>query len=69
VKRYVVRQPFRGMATFLVEAHTAAEALAKVNGRGGGENEGVECVDRDAVRIYKAVFARRDRPRKRRNPP
>lgn len=59
-RRYLVQQSFRGVATFLVEADTAAEALAMVN-RGGREHEGVECVDRDVVQIYNASWVRLDK--------
>jgi hypothetical protein len=70
VKRYVVQQPFRGVATFLVEASSAKEALDKVNEL-GGEAAGVECVDRDATWIGKAVWARKDgeKPARQRGEP
>ncbi len=63
MKTYVVGQPFRGVATYLVQASSAREALAKVN---EGNHPDVECVDRDARWIGKAVYARLDKPRSKR---
>lgn len=63
-RSYVVYQFFRGVAAFLVTAHTAKEAMAKLNAA-GREEEGVECIDRDVVSINKAVHARLDRKRGR----
>jgi hypothetical protein len=65
MKNYVVRQPFRGVATYLVSAESGKEALAKVNDY-KQEKDGVECVDRDATWIGKAVTVRLEKPMVRR---
>lgn len=52
---YVVQQPFRGVATFLVRADSAAEALRKVN---EGDDEDVEGLDKDVTWVGRAVYVR-----------
>ncbi len=58
MKTYIVQQFFRGVATFLVQADTGKEALAKVN---AGNHPDIECVDKDATEIYKARYVRLDK--------
>lgn len=60
MKTYIVQQPFRGTATYLVQANTAAEAKDKVN-EFSKHYEDVECVDRDTNWIGRASYARLDR--------